>query len=215
MGDRNRRMRRLTGLVHSENSNFFLFDDHFAAQASTIDGAADFLQPGQGVLAITTEVRWGPVQVTVEVHDGPPADTPSPQDWDRAAETSYHTNNGSQRILDGDFGSNLGELDEILTEPGPATVFVRAFGWAADDASGHPERYLLQIWTREAENEPSREQADYAVDYTGPEGANRTGLPPQPGSTLGSSEQAHYTGRPGAYLHLQYGHPPTSPIEDQ
>lgn len=52
-------MRRLSGQVHCENSNFFLFDDLFAAQASTIDGAAGFLQPGQGVLVITTEVRWG------------------------------------------------------------------------------------------------------------------------------------------------------------
>ena len=95
-------MRRLSGQVHSENSNFFLFDDLFAAQASTITGTAGFLQPGQGVLAITTEVRWGPVQVTMEVHDGPPTDTASPQDWDRTAKTSYHTNDGSQRILDGD-----------------------------------------------------------------------------------------------------------------
>jgi hypothetical protein len=208
-------MRRLSGQVHSENSNFFLFDDVFAAQASTIDGTAGFLQPGQGVLAITTEVRWGPVQVTVEVHDGPPTDTPSPQDWDRTAETSYHTNNGSQRILDGDFGSDLGELDEVLTEPGPATVFVRAFGWVADTTSGHPERYLLQIWTRKAEKEPSREQADYAADYTGPSGENRTGLPPQPGSTFGSSEQTNNAGRSGKYIHVQYGHPSTAPIEDE
>ncbi|MGV9867156.1 hypothetical protein [Rhodococcus koreensis] len=101
----------------------------------------------------------------MEVHDGPPTNTPSPQDWDRTAETNYHTNNGSQRIRDGDFGSNLGELDEILTGPGPATVFVRAFDRAADDASGQPERYLLQICSWEAENEPSREQADYTLSY--------------------------------------------------
>ncbi|MEN0135546.1 MAG: hypothetical protein AAGC80_10380 [Rhodococcus sp. (in: high G+C Gram-positive bacteria)] len=210
-------MRRIEGVVHSENSNFFVFDDLFGAQASTLDYTGDFLLPGQGVLAITTEVGTGPVEVTVEVHDDAPSEDPTPQDWDRTAETSYHTNNGSQRIRDGDFGSNLGELDEILTEPGPATVFVRAFRWAAH--ADRRERFLLQIWSRKAAEEPSRAQADYGADYVGSHGEYRTRLPPQPGSTFGSDDQAescdHLAGPSGGYFHVQYGHPPAAPTDDR
>lgn len=137
------------GTVPVSHHQFFLLDDgtypEDGGRLSWHDNGLATTAPG--ILAITTGIHTGPVELVVERHTSAPP--PQPDPWEDIAEVTVHTPTGRLHItaLMTDVPAPL--RAPITDRPGPYRARVHATGrdTAVDLAVLHPvEHYLIQLW---------------------------------------------------------------------
>ncbi|MFH5209196.1 hypothetical protein ACHIPZ_13475 [Antrihabitans sp. NCIMB 15449] len=118
-------MTRYADVVDTDEC-FYLSDDALDDQTDTLTySEGKYLDPGEGILRITTQITFGLVRIEVETFDDalPPEST---EQWDGVEEAYYRTQLGLQRVRSSELEECQGELAGPVTQPGPAIVHVRA-----------------------------------------------------------------------------------------
>ena len=142
-----------TGLVPAEEGTYTFFDPAAAWEGVPLNGfdlatANGFI--GQGApwaVYVITGCLFGPVRLTIEVHDGPVA---AGDQWTEIVESEFVSHSGTLRLIQWG-GEHIATLEGLLT-PGPWGLRACARGrdlarsreWGPDDEPA--EDHLLQLW---------------------------------------------------------------------
>jgi hypothetical protein len=158
---------RVETTVGADHSQYTVQDDEYADRNEPDTGGTGLIGPQGEVAFVVTGTNYGPVRLTLEAHDGPPA--LDLEAWDEVVDVTMDLPSGTLVVLTL-MGSPAGDID---VSAGPCWLRMQARGRDAawedptyDD--GKPvEEHLIAVWPADAAAEAPRAVVHKATDSIG------------------------------------------------